>query len=379
MALECSSARKIPNLSPPEELKQCLIVHHGGKWASECGMEYNRGSVIVFDDIPDCYSLLARYAVEILKSNRNNTIKLQMNVNVFERAYICFEALRRGFMGGCRPFISLDGCFLKGPFEGQLLIAVGRDGNNQFFPVAWAVVEVESIDSWSWFLNLLAIDLRNNSGAGTVFDGGMEYRKQFSIIAKSTIENDFNAQIEVMRQIFVAAAEDLLNRNYMKWCRAFYSSMSCCDSVDNNMSEVLNAYIINSKHKPIITMLEDIREGLMEILHKKRDEIGRKELFLCPIIQQLLEKHKIWAREWNAFWDGGFSYGVREGATQTKYVVNLLERTCSCNAWSCYQITNSCLKLQFVPHTEVSARSQPTFRQPRPTAVYSDIERDHIV
>ena len=52
------------------------------------------------------------------------------------------------------------------------------------------------------------------------------------------------------------------------------STLLCLiDSMDNNMSEVLNAYILNSRHKPIITMLEDIREGLMERLHKK---IGKK-------------------------------------------------------------------------------------------------------
>lgn len=136
-----------------------------------------------------------------------------------------------------------------------------------------------------------------------------------------------------MRGISNAAAEDLLKRNYRKWCRAFYTSMSSCDSVDNNMSEVFNAYILHSRHKPIITMLEDIREGLMERLYKKRDEVGKKDLLLCPRIQQQVEKHKIWARGWNAFWDGGFCYGVREGATQTKFVVNLAEKTCSCNAW----------------------------------------------
>lgn len=80
-------------------------------------------------------------------------------------------------------------------------------------------------------------------------------------------------------------------------------------------------------------MLEDIREGLMERLHKKRDFIAKKEIVICPRIQHRLEKSKIDARGWSAFWDGHFSYGVREGATQTRYVVSLLNRTCSCNAW----------------------------------------------
>ncbi|XP_021744656.1 uncharacterized protein LOC110710641 [Chenopodium quinoa] len=31
--------------------------------------------------------------------------------------------------------------------------------------------------------------------------------------------------------------------------------------------------------------------------------------------------------------DGNFKYGVREGGTQVRYVVSLLDRTCSCNVW----------------------------------------------
>lgn len=69
-------------------------------------------------------------------------------------------------MDRCRPFISLDGCFLKGPYGGQLLTAVGLDANNQMYPIAWAVVETKNIDSWSWFLLLLAEDLGVLGGSG---------------------------------------------------------------------------------------------------------------------------------------------------------------------------------------------------------------------
>ncbi|KAK9266779.1 hypothetical protein L1049_012445 [Liquidambar formosana] len=61
-----------------------------------------------------------------------------------------------GFNAGCRPFIGLDGCFLKTSFGGQLLSAVGRDGNNQMFPLAIAIVEAETKETWTWFIgNLL--------------------------------------------------------------------------------------------------------------------------------------------------------------------------------------------------------------------------------
>ena len=43
--------------------------------------------------------------------------------------------------------------------KGELLTAIGRDGNNQMFPIAWAVVEVECTESWTWFITLLKNDL----------------------------------------------------------------------------------------------------------------------------------------------------------------------------------------------------------------------------
>ncbi|XP_074307744.1 uncharacterized protein LOC141642731 [Silene latifolia] len=43
------------------------------------------------------------------------------------------------------------------------------DGNNNIYPVAWAVVEVENRDSWTWFLELLASDLGKVEGEGLTF------------------------------------------------------------------------------------------------------------------------------------------------------------------------------------------------------------------
>ena len=44
----------------------------------------------------------------------------------------------------------------------------------------------------------------------------------------------------------------------------FFNDFSCCDSVDNNMVEVFNAYILFIRHKPIITMLEDVRDAIQQ-------------------------------------------------------------------------------------------------------------------
>lgn len=44
---------------------------------------------------------------------------------------------------------------LKGDIDGHLLTFIEKDGNNQMMPIAYVVVEAETIDSWSSFIDLL--------------------------------------------------------------------------------------------------------------------------------------------------------------------------------------------------------------------------------
>jgi hypothetical protein len=39
------------------------------------------------------------------------------------------------------------------------MAAIGRDANNNMYPIAMAVVEAETKDSWTWFLEALVADL----------------------------------------------------------------------------------------------------------------------------------------------------------------------------------------------------------------------------
>ncbi|KAL0328079.1 UNVERIFIED_CONTAM: hypothetical protein Scaly_2240500 [Sesamum calycinum] len=58
---------------------------------------------------------------------------------------------------------------LKGLFKGQLLAAIGRDPNDNIYPIAVAYVEVEKYDSWEWFLNLLLRDIGSHNERGWAF------------------------------------------------------------------------------------------------------------------------------------------------------------------------------------------------------------------
>ncbi|XP_022004308.1 uncharacterized protein LOC110901845 [Helianthus annuus] len=55
----------------------------------------------------------------------------------------------------CQPVISVDGTHLKGGYRGKLLVAVTKNANNYIMPVAYALVDEETVHSWCWFFQNL--------------------------------------------------------------------------------------------------------------------------------------------------------------------------------------------------------------------------------
>ncbi|GKV12552.1 hypothetical protein SLEP1_g23679 [Rubroshorea leprosula] len=122
------------------------------------------------------FAQLRGYAEELLRLSPQSNVQIDSEPPttpegkpMFKGIYVCLEGCRKGFLLGCRPVIGVDACFLKGMFKGTLLAAVARDGNNQMFPIAWAVVDSESTSSWRFFFRCLADDLSNHTGRDLTF------------------------------------------------------------------------------------------------------------------------------------------------------------------------------------------------------------------
>ena len=260
------------------------------------------------------YAKLWAYANEIIRTNPGSSCRVkvkQISVgkSFFEGFYVCFKGLRDGWLEGCRRILGLDGCVLKTICKGQLLSAVGRDANNQIYPVAWAVVTVENKESWMWFMKLLIADLGMELGRGlTIISdhqkgllqasqevmphaehrqcarhiyanfrkkySGMHYRNLFWKASKATYLAAFDDAMIEIKAINLEAHKFLMDKKPKTWSRAFQKTESVCD-VENGMSECFHSVIVEARTKPIISMLEDIRKLLMDRMEELRTKHER--------------------------------------------------------------------------------------------------------
>ncbi|XP_038693818.1 uncharacterized protein LOC119991542 [Tripterygium wilfordii] len=330
---------------------------------------------ILSDLVGNCmkeYGKLRDYAEELIHSNPGTTVSLltdrqdENQPPVFKAFYCCFKSCKEGILNGCRPVLGIDGCFLKGLVKEEMLTAIGRDGNNQMFPVAWAVVLVENTETWIWFLNLLRLDLgtaeregwtlisdRQKGLVGAVADtwskaehrfccrhlyanwckthSSRHLKNLFWSIAKSTNKSDFEEKFKELEKVHPAAAKDLMLVAPKYWCKAFFSTWSKCDSCDNNLCEAFNGTIVEARSKSIISMLEDIRRAIMKRFKDKRVGVNSWRHDYGPLIHKKVQHNVNESHVWVADWNGGGSYEVRSGRSQS--VVRLRHVECTCGAW----------------------------------------------
>jgi len=68
----------------------------------------------------------------------------------FHRLFWAFYPCIHGFKY-CKPVVHVDGTWLYDKYKGTLFLAVAQDGNNKTIPVAFALVEGETKEGWSFF------------------------------------------------------------------------------------------------------------------------------------------------------------------------------------------------------------------------------------
>jgi hypothetical protein len=90
--------------------------------------------------------------------------------------------------------------------------------------------------------------------------------------------------MKVIASMDAGAFKYLNDVDLTSWSRHAFSTHSKSDMLMNNLAETFNAWIKESRDKPLLTMLKMIRRQLMTRFQQKRDGVRATTHKICPKI-----------------------------------------------------------------------------------------------
>ncbi|XP_037476067.1 uncharacterized protein LOC119353551 [Triticum dicoccoides] len=195
-----------------EEIADYLTRHYGERispveaWrAKQFALESKFGTFY------DSHNFAPRLLKEIARKNPGTFVDIKdaevagcEDFRVLQRMFWAFGQCLQAFHT-CRPVLCIKGTPLCGKYQGMLLTAVALDANDFSIPVACAVVEDETKESWLWFLRNLERAVVHQSDVCIIHD----YKKEL-----------------------IDAVEDLLNSRERQWRKA--ESRWCMEDLAEN-------------------------------------------------------------------------------------------------------------------------------------------------
>ncbi|KAL6518338.1 hypothetical protein OROMI_034039 [Orobanche minor] len=299
-----------------------------------------------------------------------------------------------------RPVISIDGTFLKGKYNGKLLVAMGTDSNNQQYPIAYGLVHEESTANWSWFLYHLRLHVcQNRKGVCIIFD-----RHPGIIEAMKMAESGFVGEWGIHRfcllhvrsnfcstypgghlkmlcwvtgntsqlRKFEAAMMQIseINPDAERWLRKIPLEMWTMShdggyrygQATTNMIESFNGLLRSAHFLPVTAMVEYIYYRSVKLVAQRRTQTlhdlqngqtyCKKSRELFETVEQKASAHRVipYNEQRGVFEIITARYRTKNGSWKggNKHNVDLCRGFCSCRKWSryhfpCSHIVAGCL------------------------------------
>ncbi|XP_050895856.1 uncharacterized protein LOC127102541 [Lathyrus oleraceus] len=197
---------------------------------------------------------------------------------IFHRLFWAFRPCIRGF-AYCKPIVQVDGTWFNGKYKGTLLMVVAQDGNGNIFPIAFALVENEIKEAWSFFLKNLRMhesikSAYNNPENGWQFPPSShvycirhiaqnfmreikdkDLRKIVVNMGYALTEATFNYYRGEIRRTNNDALSWIDNIPREKWTRAFDGGQRW-GHMTINLAEAMNSVLKETRNLPITALVK---------------------------------------------------------------------------------------------------------------------------
>ncbi|KAK4363790.1 hypothetical protein RND71_019031 [Anisodus tanguticus] len=288
----------------------------------------------------------------------------------FHRLFISFHASISGFQQGCRPLLFLDSTLLYAKYQGTLLAAVGVDGNDGVFPLAFAVVDEETNDNWHWFLSELKSAVPMSCPITFVCDFQRGIREslhdifqeechhgyclrylaeklnndlqgQFSHEARRLMIQDlytaacaptlesFERCVENIRAISPNAYDWVTQSDPDHWANALFGGARY-GLLTSNFGQLFYDWVMEVNELPITQMVDVLRGKIMQLIYTRRVESDQWATRLTPLMEEKLLSETSKARSLQVLPSHGSTFEVRGESVD---VVDIDQWDCSCKGW----------------------------------------------
>ncbi|KAJ0980361.1 hypothetical protein J5N97_008616 [Dioscorea zingiberensis] len=332
-----------------------------------------RGLAAIYGSSEEGYGLLPVYCEQIKQSNPGSIAQVFTtgSDHRFQRLFVSFNASIHGFLNGCLPIISVGGIELKSKYLGTLLSVTSFDADGGLFPVAFAIVDVETDESWMWFVSefhkLLEMSTERIPQLTILTDGRKgildAVRRKFpnahhGICVRHLAESigkefknsrlthllwkaaycittiGFRERMAEIEEVCVDAARWIEQVPPSQWAVVYFEG-SRFGHLSSNCDE-FNRWILDAWELPIIQVIERIHSKLMAEFDERREKSMTWTTVLAPSAEKLFSDSAHSAGVYQVLRSDDVEFEVL--SADHSDIVNIGTRSCSCRNWQLHGI-----------------------------------------
>lgn len=320
----------------------------------------------------DSYHHLPWLCDKITETNPGSVAALTTREDLsFHRLFIAFKASLTGFCNGCRPLLFLDTMNVKSNYNSELLTATSLDGNDGFFPVAFAIVDKVNDDNWNWFLEQMNTALAVSQPITFIADRKTGLRWSLSQVFKNSFHayclhyltedlkmelkgshsqevirmiltcffdaayaaapDTYRACVENIRNISPEAYQWILQSEPRYWANALFEG-SRYNNLTCNITKPFYDWVSDLPILPVTDIIDGIRRRMMKLIYTRRVDSGQWLDKLTPTLENKLRGEIAKAQELHVIDSTAGKFEVADDLGAIS-VLNLDLWDCSCGMW----------------------------------------------
>lgn len=369
-----SRIRDNPQYKPKEILQDIRDQHGVAVSYMQAWRGKERSMAALHGTFEEGFRLLPSYCEQIRKTNPGSvaTVVATGQDNCFQRLFVSYRASIYGFISACRPLLELDKAHLKGKYLGTLLCAAAVDADDALYPLAIAVVDVESDENWMWFMselrkllgvstdNMPRLTILSERQRGVVEAVGTHFPSAFHGFCLRFISENFrdtfkssklvnifwNAVYALTVPEFESRKSEMMevNQDVSTWFQQYPPELWAVAYFEGvryghftlNVTELLYNWALECHELPVVQMMEHIRRQLVTWFEERCNIGMRLHSVLVPSAEKKIAEAIADAHCYQVLRANEVEFEIV--STERTNIVDIRTRVCSCRRWQLYGI-----------------------------------------